>query len=469
MSAAPNKKPSLALGLILILLLLAAVIFGGIWVVQAAFTPRMSDAKAAAEAGSTPAKEPTVQAEPVVQEPDPQKQPAQQPAEQTTESRVTLMALGDDLIHNCVYWSAQTPVQQTEPAVQEPEPQEQPAQQPAEQTAESRVTLMALGDDLIHNCVYWSAQTPEGGYDFTSFFDDIRPTVRQYDLACINQETILVKDRELIESYPVFGSPIEVADALADTGFNVVTFASNHCFDKKETGITDTLSYFHETYPEITTLGIHDTEADAEAISIVEKNGIRIAMLNFTYGLNNSMPEKRWMIDMLSSQETVCGRIEQAKQAADFVIVFPHWGTEDTFSPDNDQLTWAQAMADAGADLIIGGHTHTLQPVELLTASDGRDVPVYYSLGNFLSHQKEKMNLLGGMASVTIVKDADGTHVSEYDLKPTINVILRNENTGWYTYRPMLLDSYGTELAAQNRFSECTVDAMWALYEDITG
>ena len=146
---------------------------------------------------------------------------------------------------------AQTPVQQTEPAVQEPEPQEQPAQQPAEQTAESRVTLMALGDDLIHNCVYWSAQTPEGGYDFTSFFDDIRPTVRQYDLACINQETILVKDRELIESYPVFGSPIEVADALADTGFNVVTFASNHCFDKKETGITDTLSYFHETYPEI--------------------------------------------------------------------------------------------------------------------------------------------------------------------------------------------------------------------------
>ena len=216
MSAAPNKKPSVALGLILILLLLAAVVFGGMWVVQAAFTPRMSDARAAAEASSTPAKEPTVQAEPVVQE---------------------------------------------------PEPQEQPAQQPAEQTTESRVTLMALGDDLIHNCVYWSAQTPEGGYDFTSFFDDIRPTVRQYDLACINQETILVKDRELIESYPVFGSPIEVADALADTGFNVVTFASNHCFDKKETGITDTLSYFHETYPEITTLGIHDTEADAEAIS----------------------------------------------------------------------------------------------------------------------------------------------------------------------------------------------------------
>ena len=273
MSAAPNKKPSFALGLILILLLLAAVVFGGMWVVQAAFTPRMSDAKAAAESASAPAEEPTAQ---------------------------------------------------TEPTVQEPEPQEQPVQ---EAPAESSVTLMALGDDLIHNCVYWSAQTPEGGYDFTSFFDDIRPIVRQYDLACINQETILVKDREQIESYPVFGSPIEVADALADAGFNVVTFAGNHCYDKKETGITDTLSYFHETYPEITTLGIHDTEADAAAIPIVEKNGIRIAMLNFTYGFNNSMPEKRWMVDTLSTRETVCGRIEQAKQEADFVIVFPHWGT----------------------------------------------------------------------------------------------------------------------------------------------
>ena len=226
MSAAPNKKPSFALGLILILLLLAAVVFGGMWVVQAAFTPRMSDAKAAAESASAPAEEPTAQ---------------------------------------------------TEPTVQEPEPQEQPVQ---EAPAESSVTLMALGDDLIHNCVYWSAQTPEGGYDFTSFFDDIRPIVRQYDLACINQETILVKDREQIESYPVFGSPIEVADALADAGFNVVTFASNHCYDKKETGITDTLSYFHETYPEITTLGIHDTEADAAAIPIVEKNGIRIKLNN---------------------------------------------------------------------------------------------------------------------------------------------------------------------------------------------
>ena len=107
--------------------------------------------------------------------------------------------------------------------------------------------------------------------------------------------------------------------------------------------------------------------------------------------------------------------------------------------------------------------------MELLTASDGRDVPVYYSLGNFLSHQTEKINLLGGMASVTIVKDDNGTWAETYDLQPTVNVVLRNPETDWYSYRPMLLADYTPELAAQNRFSECTVEAMQELYESIVG
>lgn len=421
MSAKPNKKPSWILGLALIVLLLAAVGVGGYVVVQAAFAPRMSSARAAAAYAAAAA------------------QNASSPAEAE-------------------------PAAQPEPvSAAEPEPDEPTA------PAESRVTLMALGDNLIHNCVYWSAETPEGDYDFTPFYADIRPYVQQYDLACINQETILVQDRQQIASYPVFGSPIEVADALADAGFDVVSFASNHCYDKGETGVTDTLGYFRENYPQITTLGIHDSQQDAEETAIVEKNGVRIALLNFTYGLNNAMPEKSWMVDLLTSTDAVCARVEQARQQADFVIVFPHWGTEDATKPDESQRALAQALVDAGADLIIGTHSHTLQPVELFTAADGRDVPVYWSLGNFLSHQKEKLNLLGGMASVTIVKDAEGTHVAEYDLKPIVNVILRNTNTGWYDYRPMLLENYSAELASQNRFEECTVEAMRTLFDELAG
>ena len=135
MSVKPNKKPSFALGLILILLLLAAVILGGSWVVRQAFLPRQSDARPAAAAVSG--------------QPDA---------------------------------AAQLPVQTAEETVSgaQPEAVPEPAAEPEPEPA--RVTLMAVGDDLIHNCVYWSAETPEGGYDFTPFFDDIRPIVQQGDL-----------------------------------------------------------------------------------------------------------------------------------------------------------------------------------------------------------------------------------------------------------------------------------------------
>ena len=420
-----DKRRGAVLGWVLIALLLAALAAGGFAVYRAAAYWRNKVIQNAA-ALTVPAA--------VIQ-------PAPAPAQEPPKAE-TLGAL--------------TPEPQPEP---QPEPDPEP----------SRVTLMAVGDNLIHNCVYWSAELPGGEYDFTPFYADIRPTVESYDIACINQETIYVEDPAQYSNYPYFGSPTAVGDALAETGFDVVTAATNHCFDKGETGILDTIRFWRDKHPDMTVLGIHDTPEDAESIRVVEKNGIRIAMLNFTYGLNNSMPEKRWMVDMLSSTDTVCGRIAQAKQEADFVIVFPHWGTEDELSPDESQLRWAQEMADAGADLIIGGHPHTLQPTGLLTAADGRDVPVYYSLGNFLSHQKETINLLGGMASVTIVKDKDGARVEEYELKPTINVILRDPASGWYDYRPMLLEDYTPELAAQNRFTDCTVEAMQTLYEDIVG
>ena len=97
--------------------------------------------------------------------------------------------------------------------------------------------------------------------------------------------------------------------------------------------------------------------------------------------------------------------LARAKEASDFVIVFAHWGEEDTFRPNDYEKTWAQVLADGGADLIIGGHPHVVQPARVLMAEDGREVPVVYSLGNFLSHQTQAQYMLGGMASVTICKD----------------------------------------------------------------
>ena len=420
-----KKEPggaSWPLGLTLILLLLAALFFGGRWVLHAAKDVGTSDAPASQE---THMEEASL----------PQDAPSQDVSEPTP----------------------------SEPAAEE-EPQTLPAK---EAPAPARVTLMALGDNLIHNTVYWSAELPGGGYDFSPFYEAIAPVAQEYDIACINQETILVTDPALYANYPNFGSPVQVADALVKAGFRVVTGATNHCFDKGETGIYDTCRYWRETYPGVTVLGIHDSKEDAQKLRVVEKNGIRIAMLNYTYGLNGGAPANAWMVDRFVTFDAVNDDLARAKEASDFVIVFAHWGEEGTFSPNDYEKTWAQVLADGGADLIIGGHPHVVQPARVILAEDGREVPVFYSLGNFLSHQTDAENMLGGMASVTICMEDARVFVESYDLLPTVNLITKNPETGWYNYRPMLLSDYTPELAASHHIPGCSVEAMQTLFESI--
>lgn len=392
-------------------------------------------------------------------------------------------------------WKAYQPQEPVEPPVhmeeeisepaeeQKPvgeEPQNTPEEKnPEEQIPEDRnleaevtveepkqVTLMAVGDNLIHNTVYWSAELPGGGYDFSFIYDDIAPLVQEYDLACIQQETIYVEDPSQYGNYPSFGTPVQVGEALVNAGFDVITQASNHCFDRLETGIRDTV-HFWQNYPDVTMLGIHETQEDADALKIVEKNGIRIAMFNYTYGLNYSVPQQSFMVDTLSKRDEMAADLQRGREEADFVLVFAHWGEEDMFKANEEQKGWAQFFADQGVDLVIGTHPHVVEPVEVYTNCDGEQMPVFYSLGNFLSHQLDPVNMLGAMASVTITKDEEhGTYVSSYELKPTINIIIRRP-TGWFDYRPMLLENYTEELAAQHRVEGTGVETMWNLYNSI--
>ena len=331
------------------------------------------------------------------------------------------------------------------------------------------VSLMALGDNLVHNCIYWSAEQIGGGYDFSPYFEKISETCAQYDLACINQETIYVADPSYVSSYPVFGTPVQMADALAGAGFDVVTHATNHCFDKGDTGLKDTITYWTENHPEVTYLGIHDSEQDAKQIRIVESNGIKIAMLNFTYGLNSGFSVQDWQVDRFTTYADVETKIAAAKEQSDFVVVFAHWGEDGNPEVTTYQRTWAKIMADAGAGLIIGSHPHLLQPMEKITAKDDRIVPVFWSLGNFLSHQETPEEMLGGMADVEITKDATGSYVTRAELKPTITVIFRAETGEWYDYCPMLLEDYTEEIAARHRWEACTVDHMQELYKKAIG
>ena len=126
-------------------------------------------------------------------------------------------------------------------------------------------------------------------------------------------------------------------------------------------------------------------------------------------------------------------------------------------------------MADGGADLIIGAHPHVLQPLETVTAVNGREVPVFYSLGNFVSHQLTASEMLGGMASVELTKTGSGVEITSCELIPTINVIIYRGYTGGFDYRPMLLRNYTEELAEQHWIEGTGAEQMWSLFNQITG
>lgn len=347
-----------------------------------------------------------------------------------------------------------------------------PADAAEKAVSSQTVDLVAVGDDLIHTSVYKACKT-KNGYNFDSLFKHIKKDVKAADLAVINQETILV-DRNY-SGYPSFGSPKAVADAIAKAGFGVVTHATNHTLDRGTSAITGTLKYWNKKYPDIKVLGIHKNKTAASKITVVNKNGIKIAMLNYTYGLNGyRLPSgKSYMIDLLTAQnkKKIKNDIKKAKKKSDFVIVFAHWGTEYRYTPDSSQKKWAEFFADNGVDLLIGAHPHVLEPYKMLKGKNGNKMLVYYSLGNFVSSQNRVPRLLGGMAKVTIVKDAKGTRIKKYSMDPLVTHIGKNCKS----YTVYKLKDYTDKLAKANYIHRLSpsetfnVKSLKKLYKKITG
>ena len=227
---------------------------------------------------------------------------------------------------------------------------------------EGTVTLIAAGDDLIHANIYRRAFRPETGtYDFHSLYEPVKDVISSYDLAVINQETILVDNPAMYSSYPAFGTPQEIGEALADTGFDIILSATNHTWDKGEYGVRNTLNYWKTNYPDITLLGIHDSPEDWNTIDIVEKNGIRMAMFNYTYGLNGMhLPgHAYYMVDLLGNRAKFLGDVRAAENLADITICFLHIGEEYHMQPTAFQMSYVQTLVDTVEyDHWYCGHYH---------------------------------------------------------------------------------------------------------------
>ncbi|MCM1263009.1 MAG: CapA family protein [Butyrivibrio sp.] len=302
------------------------------------------------------------------------------------------------------------------------------------------ITLMAIGDNLLHSGIIKTGMLEDGSLDYSFLFENIAGHLENADIKVINQETIFAGNELGFLGYPKFNSPIEVGDAIAAAGFNVVLHATNHAADQGIKGINYCMSFW-EKYSEILVTGIAGEEAEEETeyeigdelladIPMLEIEGVKFAILNYTYGPNSetigpslrkhlnmlcNYNEKSGAIDFTTLNPKVIEDIRAAREEADIVIVFPHWGTEYKTTPSAYQTKFAQEMTEAGADLIIGTHPHVPQPVEWIRADNGNRALCYYSLGNYVSLQKQTKCMLEGMAWVTFHVTEAGVAISDAD------------------------------------------------------
>ena len=293
---------------------------------------------------------------------------------------------------------------------------------------ETDVNFVVFGDNLIHEPIYRYGLREDREFDF--LFQNIRDTIEGSNVAVINQETPLTENPAGYSDYPRFGTPAQVGQAIVDAGFDVVTCATNHALDKGAEGVDFTKEFFGSRG--VKCLGIQSTEEEEYLpYELITRNNIRFALLNYTYGTNGiPVPgEHPYMVHLLEDAERVRADVAAARADADCVIVFAHWGTEGSEQVDEFQREWAQVFLESGVDVVVGTHPHVLQPYEMLTGQDGRKMLVYYSIGNYISAQREESCVKGGMASFTVSLTAEGYKVMEYGLQP---LTIRRQEDGGY-------------------------------------
>ena len=311
------------------------------------------------------------------------------------------------------------------------------------------ISLIMAGDNLINDKLYNAAKKGDGSYDFKSMYSYIKDIVKNYDLAYYNQETILGGSEIGVSSYPAFNSPYEVGDATIDTGFNLVSLATNHTLDRGEKAIINSLNYWNNK-SNVLTSGSYLSNNDRNKVNIKEVNNITYTMLNYTYGTNGiKVPEgKEYLVNIWPCtgnnpdndtkyqeyKEVVKKDILRVRDKVDLLIVAMHFGVEYTHVPTKYQIDMAEFLSSLGVDIIIGTHPHVIMPITYIN-----DTLVIYSLGNFLSAQdtnNDYNTTVGLLSSIKITKNIDKDNNTSIKLSDLNNELIYTTNKDGYKIIP---------------------------------
>ncbi len=332
---------------------------------------------------------------------------------------------------------------------------------------ETRISFAASGDNIIHEAVFTDAKNQasiyasktgvESKYRFTDMYDGIAQIIEGADIAYVNHETPVAGESFGIWGYPDFNAPEEIGSDLAEIGYDIINIANNHMLDMGEAGLRNSIDYWNEksAEKELTIIGGY-TKDDYDNIRFIEKDGVKIALLSYLTFINdahkNALSSTSELLIPYADESTMERQVGIAKEmGADLIIVSMHWGVENQFSPNATQKKYASHLAKLGVDVIIGTHSHTLQPVTWIDGVDGHKTLCAYSLGNSLSTMLYSYYMVGGILTFDIVQDDLGeTRVENPLLVPMMcHYSMTRDSLKLYTlenYTDELVSAHGAQL-----------------------
>lgn len=272
------------------------------------------------------------------------------------------------------------------------------------------LVITAVGDIMMHDTQIRAGYNQgTGTYDYSPFFTLVQPLLSASDLTLGNLETPLAGKKAGYSGYPRFNAPEILASNLKDAGFDVLFTANNHCMDKGEKGLFSTLDYLDNFG--LSHAGTSRTLEERDKILIIEKKGLKIALLAYTFSTNGIRPSNKnsYVINYLDPEEIKRDILRARKEGARLVIISLHNGVEYQPYPNPQQKQLVQELFETGADIILGHHPHVLQPMELFTNDDPGQLTkkfVIHSLGNFISHQRGLERLSSTILNINIGIDS---------------------------------------------------------------
>lgn len=286
------------------------------------------------------------------------------------------------------------------------------------------INMTVTGDVLCHNTNFWDAyDASTDSYDFSYVFEDIEKYFSSADIAVGTIETSFAGKEAGYSNYPTFNSPEELATDLKELGYDVMAMATNHCLDKGYKGLVSTIEELDKAG--IKHIGTYKSEEDSKEILIQDVKGIKMAFLNYTYGTNGiPIPAGKEYSVNLIDKDKIKADIEKAKKLnADVICVNMHWGEEYRQTATQEQEELADFLFQNGVDLILGSHTHVLEPMEkrTVTLADGtkKDGFVIYSLGNFMSGQNANYTRQSVILDIQLTKKGKDNTISIDSVKYT--------------------------------------------------